>query len=529
MTNTPEFDFDDITANQKQAEVPYNTAMLKIEEALGDPLTVLVDNTNAVTLTSVQLRRSLFFQLDDDSPVPDDAITITVPDHKRGQFVVFNNTSFPATIEVSGQSVPSPVVLAGSIDTLVLSDASVRHLTAGAAAAPVERFVFIPVEGHITPTATGGCAALATIASAADQPDITSLDFDLTTEEHAQLKHIFEKVEHAGNVSMQFLSSQTGGSTPFGVAWNAKAVGLSDDQTFLSNFETARVALDTLTTADDLYLSERTGFIKTLLPAALDMSVFDIFRDPANSFDDLAVDARLNGVILHYWENQVLDPLWASVELLFGADGVDTDTTVDDESDNAHVATYVADAQCDTAKSHFSKGSLRVDGTADVVTFGDEADFDLGSGNFCMEGYFTWNSDPATFQMLMGKHESTGNQRSYVIAYDGASSNILTLQLSTTGADGIVPVSFAFVPTLNVKYHIAADYDGTTYRLFLDGLLVDSDVSSNTLFNSNAEFSIGAKPSGNDPFDGWADECRMTKASRYPAAFTVPQAPFPRG
>ena len=132
MTNTPEFDFDDMTANQKQAEVPYNAALLKVEEALGEPLTVLVDNTNAVTLTAAQLRENLFFQLDDDSPVPDAAITITVPDLKRGQFVVFNNTSFTATIEVSGQSAASPVVEAGEIRLFILSDSNVRVSGGGA-------------------------------------------------------------------------------------------------------------------------------------------------------------------------------------------------------------------------------------------------------------------------------------------------------------------------------------------------------------------------------------------------------------
>src|SRR5574343_134708 len=38
----------------------------------------------------------------------------------------------------------------------------------------------------MSPSASGGCAALATIASAANQPDIQTLDFDATTQEFAQ-------------------------------------------------------------------------------------------------------------------------------------------------------------------------------------------------------------------------------------------------------------------------------------------------------------------------------------------------------
>ncbi len=55
--------------------------------------------------------------------------------------------------------------------------------------------------GSITPSATGGCAALATIASAANQPDIQTLDFDATTQEYAQFSIRMPKSWNEGTVT----------------------------------------------------------------------------------------------------------------------------------------------------------------------------------------------------------------------------------------------------------------------------------------------------------------------------------------
>lgn len=521
-----------VASAQSNRSVTQNDKGTELAEALADFATVLVDNTNARTLTATEWTRNMQLSLEDDSPVPTAAVTITVPTTTaRGIIVVRNQLSFDATVTISGQAASAPVIAAGEVGVLTSDGTNVVSASVSSGAmdvVPVEKSQFIPVEGHITPTAAGGCAALATVASGANLPDITSLDFDQTTAEHAQLKHIFEKPEHAGNVSFQFVWSHAGATT-FGVQWNAKGASIANDVTIGTAFGVARAAEDAGGTTDDLYVSEKTGFVKVLDMAQSDLSIYDFFRDPTATVDDLDVDARLMGVIIYWWEENPLDTEWANVELLFGADGVDTDTTVDDESDNAHVATYAGNAQCDTAESKFSKSSLLMDGTGDYVTFADEADFDLGAGNFCMEGWFQFNAltAAASYQM-MGKYTSSGNQRSYALFYlvDDTELNFL---VSTAGTAGITKTTFIWTPTLNQWYHIAVDYDGTTYRCYVDGVLVDSDVSSETVFNSSGAFAIGAQDNGTFPFNGWADDVRLTKASRYPAAFTPPTAPFPRG
>ncbi len=394
--------------------------------------------------------------------------------------------------------------------------------------AAVEKFIFVPVEGHITPTATGGSAVLATVATAGDQPDVTSLNFDQTTAEHAQLRHIFEEAAHLGNVSIQFLWSHAGATT-FGLVMNVKGVAVADDETLGVSFSVARPTLDTGGTTDDHYLSPRTGFIKFSAPAELDYIILDLFRDPVDAGDDLDVDARLQGIIIHYIDNYPLDEHWASVELLAGFDGLDTATDQDDESDSLRVATYVGNAQVDTAQSRFSRGSLLVDGTTDAATFPDSADWDFGTGDFTVEGHFRWAADTNAFQTLLGQWDSSASQKAWVILYT-TGTNLMEFYMSANGSTNALKHSFSFTPSVGTWYHIVVSFDGTTYRFYIDGVLRDTSTSLTTPHNSTVALSIGGEIDGAFGWEGNADEIRVTKGvDRYPAAFTALTLPFPRG
>ena len=100
---------------------------------------------------------------------------------------------------------------------------------------------------------------------------------------------------------------------------------------------------------------------------------------------------------------------------------------------------------------------------------------------------------------------------------------------STNGTNNAVVMQGAFTPTLNQWYHIAVDFDGTTYRIYIDGVVKASSTTTFTFHDSTAVCMIGddAGDIGQD-FDGWIDNVRITKgAARYAGAFTPPTAPFP--
>lgn len=160
----------------------------------------------------------------------------------------------------------------------------------------VLRSFYIPAAA-IRPSYTGGCAALALVATASNQPDISSLDFDSTTAEYAQFWVRMPKSWNEETITASFLWSHGSTTTNFGVRWGLQAVAVSDGDTMAAAYGTAQEVTDTGGTTNTLYTSAKTSAITIAgTPAAEDLVAFRVYRDPANAGDTMAVDARLMGV-----------------------------------------------------------------------------------------------------------------------------------------------------------------------------------------------------------------------------------------
>lgn len=163
--------------------------------------------------------------------------------------------------------------------------------------------MWIPA-GFIKPSASGGCASATTIASAANQPDITSLDFDATTQEYAQFQVRMPKSWDEGTVTFQAIWSHAATTTNFGVVWDLQGVAISDDDAIAVAFGTAQTSTDTGGTTNDLYISPESSAITIAgTPAAEDWVAFRISRVTGNGSDNMAIDARLHGVTLYFTTN----------------------------------------------------------------------------------------------------------------------------------------------------------------------------------------------------------------------------------
>jgi hypothetical protein len=150
------------------------------------------------------------------------------------------------------------------------------------------------------PSVTGGCASLTAIASASNQPDILTLDFDQTTQEFAQFGIAMPKSWNEGTLTAAFVWSHASGAATFGVVWGLQAVGVSDGDSIATAFGTGQQVADTGGTANVVY---RTGATPAITvggtPQAEDMVFFRAFRVPADASDTLDKDARLHGVVLY--------------------------------------------------------------------------------------------------------------------------------------------------------------------------------------------------------------------------------------
>lgn len=158
------------------------------------------------------------------------------------------------------------------------------------------------------PSVSGGCAALAQVASAANQPDLVTLDFDAGAAEYAQFSIAMPKAWNEGSVSAQFVWSHASASTNFAVAWSLQGVAVSDGDGIGAAYGSAGGVTDTGGSADTQYISAETAAITLAGSSATgDMAYFRVARDAAGGADTLAVDARLHGVRLFFTTDALND------------------------------------------------------------------------------------------------------------------------------------------------------------------------------------------------------------------------------
>jgi len=216
------------------------------------------------------------------------------------------------------------------------------------------------------------------------------------------------------------------------------------------------------------------------------------------------------------------DPFFDEVMFLSGFEGADTSTTIVDESGVGRAMTAVGNSQIDTGQFAFGDSSLRVDGSGDEVTALDATDLEIGSQHFTLEARVRFNTESFGGHTLIAKYLSAGDQRGISFLFEGT-GNALDCWISSDGVGATKVVSGAWTPALDTWYAIALDFDGTTYRVYVDGVLKGSGTTVVSVYNNTALLSLGLT------FDGWMDETRITiGTARYAGAYTIATEAFPR-
>ena len=167
----------------------------------------------------------------------------------------------------------------------------------------VLRSFFIPAAA-IRPSASSGCASIALATTSSNRPDVSSLDFDASTQEFAQFWIRMPKSWDEGTITASFMWSHAATTTNFGVTWGLQAVAVSDGDSMDTAYGTAQEVSDTGGTTNTLYKSAKTSAITIAgTPQAEDFIAFRVYRLPTDTNDTLAVDARLMGVNIFFSTN----------------------------------------------------------------------------------------------------------------------------------------------------------------------------------------------------------------------------------
>jgi len=214
----------------------------------------------------------------------------------------------------------------------------------------------------------------------------------------------------------------------------------------------------------------------------------------------------------------------AFTKLQLSMDGTDTATSFPDDTGN-HTVTANGNAQVDTAQQKFGTGSCVFDGTGDYLSVPDSVDFEQTSTPWTVELWARLNATTGRYTFC--DKSNSGNTGWAIWMLDGAlawyvlssgSATVTCIQPSATGW------------STATWYHIAVDYDGTDYRIYRDGVVLQTTTSATVPGANTYPFQIGRGGFNGDSgdYNGWIDELRFSNGvARYAGAFTPPAVPFP--
>lgn len=289
---------DTVPSNSLQPSVPINSALADTDACLAATVTREFTTDANITLVRAEYLASVLIFTDSPSTLTTSR-DVVFPAHFPHMHVK-NSTAQTLVLKKLGQAGLS---LAAGADFMVASGATdviKTSLGGNPGTSPIGRHMVPVMAGAIAPSVSGGCSVLTSIASAANQPDIVTLDFDPTTQEYAQFSVPMPESWDEGTVTFAPVWSHASTTTNFGVVWSLQAVAVSNDDAIAVAFGTAQNSADTGGTTNDLYVGPESPAITVAgSPASGDTVFFRVSRVTGDASDTMAIDARLHGVRLY--------------------------------------------------------------------------------------------------------------------------------------------------------------------------------------------------------------------------------------
>jgi hypothetical protein len=150
------------------------------------------------------------------------------------------------------------------------------------------------------------------------------------------------------------------------------------------------------------------------------------------------------------------------------------------------------------------KDCLSFDGGTNRINCGNSSVFNIASA-ICMEGWVYFKESATKELFAKMNNANTGTSGSYELFQSGQK---ITFR---TGSNTMA--SLSDIP-LNTWTHIVADWDGTTKRILINGVIDQSTAYSTAITSTTGDFVIGGYPNGNYPFIGLMDDVRLWNISR---------------
>ena len=221
------------------------------------------------------------------------------------------------------------------------------------------------------------------------------------------------------------------------------------------------------------------------------------------------------------------DVNYNNVSLLLNMEGSNGSTTFADGSSSGHSVTANGNASISTSEFKFGSSSAYFDGNGDYLSMSTTNSLDLRSGDFTIETWF-YDAGISNDNTIIGNWGQNlddnyilgVNNPHQILFYWGGNGNVNALITSSS------------TYSTNTWNHVAVVRNGNTFTLYLNGVSVGSETSTDSTYQDSSTLigKYGSNLGGfsANTFYGYIDQVRITKGvARYTSNFSVPTAAFP--
>tara|TARA_B100000378_G_scaffold42919_1_gene32104 strand:- start:38831 stop:40420 length:1590 start_codon:yes stop_codon:yes gene_type:complete len=218
------------------------------------------------------------------------------------------------------------------------------------------------------------------------------------------------------------------------------------------------------------------------------------------------------------------DPDWSSVVVYVPGYAFGDEDRFNDIGFNWNEVTSFGNTKGVVGGSATASSSILLDGSGDYLTVSPAPEANLGSSDFTIEA---WVKRAATGQMMIvTKAGSSLSAEAWYLDHTGTDLRFVYRINSTT----VAVLSSSTAMTVGTWYHVAVERSGNTFRLYKNGIVLNTVTDSRPIQSVSTAVGIGARIHPTPLyFNGRIEGVRISKVARYGGAFTPPTAPFPVG
>ena len=166
----------------------------------------------------------------------------------------------------------------------------------------------------------------------------------------------------------------------------------------------------------------------------------------------------------------------------------------------------------------FGQNALHFDGSDDAINCGTDTAFNVGDSSFTLEAWInasSWKTN--IYEGTIINKEDNNTNGGYMLRAGSGGKVGFAIGAGTNGSWTEINTSSSLL-SLNTWHHLAATYDGSKLRLYVDGVIKDSaSVSMSVGISTTIPLGIGFHPTYGRYWNGAIDEVRIWNTVRTPA------------